>query len=283
MQKTNTFYKNYELLDIGDFRKLESFSGVVVDRPAPNASAKKTLPDAVWENADAFYDGKEWDIRTGKIQTGWTSVIDTATIELKLSTAGQVGVFPEQAANWKWIKDAVLDQKRTLKVFNGFGYTGVSSLFASSKTSSVCHLDASKSAVSWAKRNVELSGLADNDIRWLVDDVMTFLGRELKRGVKYDAFILDPPAFGRTKDGKTWSLKKDLPLLLELTGLLLSKEPAFFVLSCHDPLMSTRELSILLNTVNKGFRGRVESFEMVLGSNNGAVLKSGLCARVKLL
>ncbi len=282
MQKTNTFYKNYELIDLGDFKKLESFSGMVVERPCPQASSKRSLPDSVWEEADAVFDGKDWRFNDVKVQEGWLTKIDTATVELKPSSGGQLGIFPEQAANWKWIRDAVKEQGRAIKVFNGFAYTGLSTLFTSAPNSSVCHLDASKTSVTWAKKNAELSGLGSNDIRWIVDDVMTFLTREYKRGVKYDGVILDPPAFGRGKDGKTWSLKKNLGELLELCGLVLSPKPAFFVISCHDQTMSPRDLSKTLNTVSKGFRGRVESFEMLIQSSNGSSLKSGICARMKV-
>lgn len=282
MQKANTFYKNYELIDLGGFKKLESFSGIVVERPCPQADMSRSLPDSVWEEADAVFDGKEWRFSDSKACEGWLTKIDTATAELKLSGGGQIGIFPEQAANWKWIRDAVKEQGRPIKVLNGFAYTGLSTLFASSSNSSVCHLDGSKTSVTWAKKNAELSGLGGNDIRWIVDDVMTFLGREYKRGVKYDGFILDPPSFGRGKDGKTWSLKKNLGELLELCGLVLSPKPAFFVISCHDQTMGPRDLSKALNAVSKGFRGRAESFEMNIQSSNGNRLKSGICARIKV-
>lgn len=282
MQKSNSFYKNYELIDCGDFKKLESFSGVVIQRPAPQADFSKVLPDNVWDSASAIFDGKEWIINDQKILNGWTSKIDTATIELKTSTGGQVGVFPEQAINWSWLKEAVNRGGKTLNIFNGFGYTGLSTIFASSSTSNVCHVDASKSAVTWAKKNSQLSGVTPNNIRWIVDDVVTFLKRDVKRGVKYDGFILDPPAFGRGKDGKTWSLKRDIDALLYISSTLLSDNPAFFVLTCHDHEMTAKELGVLLGKVDKTFRGKMEVFEMLIQATSGNVLKSGLCARVKL-
>ncbi len=282
MQKSNSFYKNYELIDCGDFKKLESFSGVVVERPAPQANSNKALADNVWDSSDAVFDGKEWNIKNQSLLDGWMTKIDTATFELKPATGGQLGIFPEQAANWTWLKEAVNRNGKSLNIFNGFAHTGVSTVFASTTNTSVCHVDASKNYVTWAKKNSQLSGVDSNNIRWIVDDVITFLKRELKRGVKYDGFILDPPAFGRTKDGKTWSLKKDLEALLYLAGSVLSSSPAFFVLSCHDQEMTAKDLGVLLNTVHKAFKGRAEVFDMQIQASSGNVLRSGLCARVKL-
>lgn len=282
MQKSNSFYKNYELIDCGDFKKLESFSGLVVERPALQAHFNRALPDNVWENSEAVFDGTEWNIKNQSLPDGWITKVDTATVELRPSAGGQLGIFPEQAANWSWLKEAVNRGGRTLNVFNGFAHTGLSTIFASSPTSNVCHVDASKSAVTWAKKNVELSGLSANNIRWIVDDVVTFLKRDLKRGVRYDGFILDPPAFGRSKDGKIWSLKKDMDALLYLTGSLLSSTPAFFVLSCHDQEMTAKDLGVMLGNVHKAFKGKVEVFEMTMQATSGNTLKSGLCARVKV-
>ena len=283
MQKSDSFYKNYELIDFGQGRKLESFSGVILDRSAPQAMLKKTLPASVWNNSDASFVDGSWNIKRAELEEGWKSNIGKALIELKLATGGQLGVFPEQMQNWGWLHNVVFGTKKKLNIFNGFAYTGLSSIFASSSYSRVCHVDASKSAVSWAKKNAELSSVASNDIRWIVDDVMTFLNRERKRGIRYDGFILDPPAFGRSKDKKTWSFKRDITSLIELSVALLSTKPAFYLFTCHETDIDVKGLKVLLDPVNRAFKSSAEVFEMELRTSSGKALKAGLAGRLSLL
>jgi len=192
-----------------------------------------------------------------------------------------VGIFPEQLENWRWIEQQVAAHAdRSLQILNLFAYTGVATLHASAPHATVCHVDGAKSAVRWARKNAELSGLADAPIRWICDDVIKFLGRELRRGKKYDGVILDPPAFGRG-NGRNWKIERDLPKLMKMIEQVLSDDPVFVVLTCHAPEhFDPESLADMLEKI-PAFAGKsAESLDLVIPSPRGNALPSSFGARI---
>jgi len=278
MQKTDSFYTNYELLDCGDRRRLERFAGIVVDRPAKQALWAKKLGQDAWAKADVVYDGDEWQTKK-QVPEPWILTVGPVSMSLKLCSNGQVGVFPEQIMNWSWMQDNV-GKMPSSSVFNCFAYTGGSTLFASS-LGEVCHVDSSKSSVKWASDNAKLSGLENKPIRWIVDDTASFMKREMRRGRKYNGFILDPPAFGRGKGGKSFSLKRDIESLIGLVGQMSGGDVNFIILSCHDPEISKDELAEYVLSVNGVSKDGIEVVDLEIPSLTGNALPCGLCARFK--
>jgi len=277
---------DYELLDCGDGRRLERFSNIIADRPAPQAVWPKSGRVAGWRSVDAYYD------RPDKGRAGWRDLsvfpeewrikVDGIALELRPSGNSQVGFFPEQLPNWRWLSERLQQAKRPVRLLNAFAYTGAATLAASASANNVevCHLDGARAAVSWARKNAILSGLDSRPIRWIVDDVMKFLMRELERGRSYDAFIIDPPAFGRGP-GATWRLERDLPLMLELAGQLLSDTPCFVILSCHAPQLTSGNLADMLEKFD-AFRGcKAEALDLVIPSRKGNALPSSICGRIE--
>lgn len=222
----------YRLIDCGNGRRLESFGGVICDRSAPMALGRKSLSREVWSSADLVYNevDKSW---LGTPPREWTVDFSGIKFSLEAASNGQVGVFPEQQYNWTWIIETIKNAGRTVKVLNVFAHTGGSSIAALLAGAEVCHVDAAKSANSRAKINAGLSGCSEKGVRWITDDAIKFMAREVKRGNMYDAVILDPPAFGRM--GKTiWKFEKNMPELLKLTHKILSDNPLFFLLTSHN-------------------------------------------------
>jgi len=232
---------HYELVDVGEGRKLERFGSYLLDRPSPAAENARRQHAALWRGAHARYERGpqqtgQWSNR-GDIEP-WTATVGPLTIELKLTPTGQVGLFPEQAENWRWIDEQVR-AAGPLKVLNLFGYTGVSTLVAATAGAEVVHVDAAAGVVAWARRNAELSGLAAAPIRWIVEDAARFVRRELNRGNGYDAVLLDPPAYGHGPKGETWKLDADLEALLADCFALCRGRARFVLLSCHSGELAT--------------------------------------------
>ena len=272
---------DYALLDCGTDRRIEKFGTLTIDRPCVKADwARKDFSvktDIVFQriNNEGQWNGIEGlpptqDIKIGDIHA-----------ELRFSANGQVGIFPEQFDNWRWIAEQIhKDTKKHLKILNTFAYTGLSTLFASAPHTEVCHVDGAKSSINWAKRNAELSNLTDAKIRWMCDDVQKFLAREIRRGNKYDAIILDPPAFGR--GGKSqWKIERDLPHLLQQVSALLVDDPLFVILTCHAPEhFSASDLAEMLEDLPQ-FRGKeAERLYLEIPSDTGNPLPSSFGARI---
>lgn len=285
MNKSNkklTF--GYELIDCGFGRRLERFGEFILDRPAPQAEWEKSLGQDQWDKADAYYKrldhGKGDWIDSEKLSDNWRISLNELKLELRPSNNSQVGIFPEQLNNWLWMQKRIKDAKRPLNILNAFAYTGVASLAAASAADDVkvCHLDASKPAVSWARHNATLSGLENRPIRWIVDDTMKFMRREIKRGNKYDGIILDPPAFGRGA-GSSWKFDRDIEELLDLSRELLSKNPCFFILSCHSQAHDSYSLAELLADANLARSEKIDTIDLTIKSEQGNDLASSICAR----
>ena len=242
-----TLRSAYELLDFGRGRKLERFGDVIVDRPSPSANGSPAAP-SIWR--DAVYFDREtgkWSNTAGVLGHAWRIQFEALQFELLATDTGQVGIFPEQFANWQWLVKK-LRNRAPARILNLFAYTGGSSLAAAGAGAEVVHVDAAKSVVNWARRNAQHSGLAAAPIRWLVEDAAKFVKREVKRGHRYDGIILDPPSYGHGPKGEEWKLTRDLFDLLSDCKALLSSEPVLFLLSCHTPGFGPPELSAALST-----------------------------------
>lgn len=258
--------EDYELIDSGDGRKLERFGKYVLARPCSQAMWRPELSDDRWNRADASFDredGNRWHGRTN-LPKEWT--IETAGIKFKLGGTdfGHLGIFPEQRAQWKWIRNEVKErgQESGVSVLNLFAYSGGSTMAAALGGAEVCHLDASKGMVEWARENARLNGLGDKPIRWIVDDAHKFMKREIRRGHKYDAIILDPPTFGRGAGGEMYKIERDLKETLSLVKELLSDHPAFVLFSSHTPGLSE---IVAKNILSQLFpTATLESGEMLL-------------------
>lgn len=286
---------DYELLDFGEGRKLERFGEVVLDRPCPTAEGETKSHRELWTQATARFDGKragegEWRAKSKSwVPEGWCYAHDGAVkfrLGLDALPSGQVGVFPEQRENWEWIARQVgrakpqADVGRAPRVLNLFAYTGGSTLAAAAAGAEVVHVDAARSAVERARENAVLSDLAERPIRWIVDDAVKFCQREVKRGNKYDAVILDPPTYGHGPKGEPWKIGEHLLPLLELCGQLTAANRAFVLVTCHSPSIGPSELSAYLSDGIFGHCGQPpKAGELILQTADGRRLPSGVFAR----
>ena len=278
----------YELRDFGSGRKLERFGTVVLDRPAPAAENRRPAHAELWPQAQARFElheahvtgssRGEWRI-LNKVPDTWVIVHDGLHFELKLTAFGHVGVFPEQVASWDWIR-AFAGRTAGLRLLNLFAYTGGSSLAAAAAGAAVTHVDAARNVVAWARRNAELSGLAAAPIRWIVDDAISFVRREIKRGRRYDGVILDPPSYGHGVRGQTWKLDVHLDELLSLSRELIERDARLVLLTCHAPDFDSQRLAECLVTAGLSDRRAVEEGDLWLTARDGRRLHGGTFARV---
>ncbi len=252
MSSKDNFTPNaYQLLDSGHGRKLEQFGEVTLDRPCAQAVWSPQFPK-LWDHAEASFsrkDGLRWRGRE-KLPDAWTVPINGVTLKLSTTDFGHLGVFPETRGIWDWIRHKLNEARRRretpLRFLNLFAYSGGATLAAAQTGAECCHVDASKGMVQWASENAGLNGLGEAPIRWIIDDVNKFLLREARRGRAYDAVLLDPPSFGRGKQGELYKIEQDLLNTLENVKNVLSKRPAFVYLTSHTPGFSPIVLKNLL-------------------------------------
>lgn len=272
----------YELVDSGEGRKLERFARVLLARPCSQALWRKSLPRSRWEAADASFDredGNRWRGRTN-LPESWT--IETAGMKFRLGGTdfGHLGIFPEQRAQWEWIRRTVsrarAERGGIVTALNLFAYSGGSTVAAAQGGAEVCHLDASRGMVDWARENAKLNSLGDAKIRWIVDDALKFMRREARRGRRYDAVILDPPTFGRGAGGEIYKIERDLPETLDLAQALLSDKPLFMLFSSHSPGVTPAVAGNLM--ASRFPSAAVETGEMLL-EGKGMACPSGVFAR----
>lgn len=272
--------RQYELLDFGSGRKLERFGAYVLDRPAPAAAEAVPARPELWREFSARFEAnagqKTW---TPSRELPATRTVRHGDIvfELKLTEFGHVGMFPEQSALWDWIGERLRDAPAS-NVLNLFAYTGGSTLAAAAAGAAVTQVDAAANTVAWARRNAELSALAEAPVRWIVEDVRKFAQRELRRGRRYDAVILDPPSYGHGAGGQPWKIEEDLPELLSICRELASPQPRLALLTCHAPGYDPARLAECLKTA--GFVGQSESGDLWLSTADGRRLHSGVFARI---
>lgn len=274
---------NYELIDSGEGRRLERFGDYVLDRPDPQIIWKKNLAEAEWQKVDAYFkriteDKGIWNVKT-KIPEKWVMEHEGVKFYAKLSPFKHTGIFPEQSTQWSYIYEVVKEQKQELNILNLFAYTGIASLFAAKAGAKVTHVDASRPAITWANENRALNN-ENWPIRWIIDDAIKFTEREIKRGVKYDAIIMDPPAYGHGPTGEVWDFNRDFPRLLENCRKLLSDSPLFVLVNAYAISSSSITLANTLNDALKSFGGNIENGELTLKeSSGGRLLSTGIWAK----
>lgn len=279
--------KDYELIDSGEGEKLERFGAFVLRRPDPQALWQKNGSE-LWDEADAFFSRDEkkgvWKF---KKDTPHFWNIEFGGLVLKISPTAfkHTGLFPEQLSNWTWMESQVIsyklkvDKDREIKILNLFGYTGGASVACAKAGASVCHVDASKTSLDWARENALLSGLDKEAIRWILDDAHEFVKREIRRGNKYDGILLDPPAYGHGPKGETWKIEKGLLDLVSDTKKLLSDSPVFYLLNGYSAGYSAIAYENNILDLKEKFGGTLEKGELAIEENSGRLLPSGIFAR----
>jgi 23S rRNA (cytosine1962-C5)-methyltransferase len=231
-------WQDYELLDSGNGKKLERYGSYLLERPEPEAIWKPALAASEWKKAHAVYQppsgiaSGHWNFHK-PIEEKWSISLGNLHCLIQLSNSRHIGVFPEQAPQWNWIRDQIESAHRPIKLLNLFSYTGLATLTAALAGAAVTHVDASRRAVNWAKKNQLLSKLETKPIRWIVDDALKFVRREARRGNTYEGIILDPPKFGRGPKGEMWEFYRYLPRMLEACVTILSPDPSFLVLTAY--------------------------------------------------
>jgi len=251
------------LLDSGNKEKLERFGLYHLIRFEPEAIWKPSLKKRTWDSADAEFTlskGEKtgsWTFRTKK-KPSWSISIDDLHVVLNISKSRHIGLFPEQIENWRWIEVKTNASNKKPNILNLFGYTGIASLFAARAGAFVTHVDASRKAMKIGKNSLSLSNLADKPVRWIVDDVLKFIKREIRRGRKYDGIILDPPKFGRGPKGEIWKFEKSVTNLLTLCGELLNNDPILFIITAYNIDHSSDDLSYWLQNLMSDFSGKLE-------------------------
>ncbi|OAN61822.1 hypothetical protein A8B79_05220 [Balneola sp. EhC07] len=273
-------WKDYELIDHGNGLKLERFGTVILDRPEPSATWKKSLSDSEWNKADAVFSENKnqkgsWDKNLNDWNISYPFGDSEIIFKLSQGSFKHPGIFPEQAENWEFInkKCKELTAKGIIpKFLNLFAYTGGASLAADLSGAEVTHIDSVKSVVNWARENAELNNI--DSIRWIVEDAPTFVEKEIRRGNKYHGIIMDPPIFGLGPKGGRWKLNRDLPKLLEDVMKLLDEKNRFFIMNTYSPQLSLNELRHLLSKTN-GFPSSYEADTLGLVSSTGKELLLG--------
>ena len=277
-------WKDYEVIDTSCGEKLERWGRYILLRPDPQViwKTEKTVPE--WNRLNGHYHrsskgGGEWEFF--KLPEEWTISYRELNFRLKPFSFKHTGLFPEQAVNWDWCSERIREAGRPVKVLNLFAYTGGATLAAASAGASVTHVDASKGMVTWAKENAAASHLEDAPVRWLVDDCVKFVEREIRRGNKYDGIIMDPPSYGRGPKGEIWKIEESIYPFVELAAQLLSDDALFFLINSYTTGLQPAVLSYMLSTVIQKKRGgEVQSSEIGLPvSSNGLVLPCGAPGR----
>ncbi|MBE6141013.1 MAG: SAM-dependent methyltransferase [Firmicutes bacterium] len=282
MKLVNDFYE-YKILDMANGQKLESWNGVILSRPDPQIIWNDKQSDE-WSKAQATYHrsktgGGNWEIK--KNIPNWQIHYQDLTFNLKLMGFKHTGLFPEQAYNWNLIREKIKNAGRKVKVLNLFAYTGGASIAALSAGAEVVHVDSSRGMIDWAKENVKSNNLNDKPIRFLVDDVVKFVEREIRRGNKYDIILMDPPSFGRGANKEVWNIETDLYDLVDKCTKILSDDPIFFLINSYTTGLSMTILENILNlTVNKIHKGNISSDELGIKEvGRELILPCGIYAR----
>jgi 23S rRNA (cytosine1962-C5)-methyltransferase len=275
--------RDYELLDSGAGEKLERFGQYILRRPDPQALWKKNLEEKEWKKADAYFlrvgETGKWRTKENTPKE-WSVEIQDLKFLIKPTAFKHTGLFPEQESNWTWIIKKIQDSGRPIKVLNLFGYTGGATLAAAQARAEVVHVDSSKSAITWAKQNAELSGLSKAKIRWIEDDARKFIQREIKRGNKYDAVIMDPPAFGHGANKEIWKIEEDFVNLLDNCEQILSGDPLFVLVNGYSAGYSSIAYQNSLSSLVKKYGGQIESGELTIAeSQSGRFLPAGIFSR----
>jgi 23S rRNA (cytosine1962-C5)-methyltransferase len=279
-----TGWTEYELIDSGNGQKLERFGHYTLARPDPQIIWKQLMAPEEWLKADAVYtrsseDKGAWKTRD-RMPEKWLAHYGPLAFWAKLTPFKHTGIFPEQSVHWDWMMTLIRNANRPISVLNLFAYTGIASLAAASAGAMVTHVDASKAAISWANENQEASKLKDKPVRWILDDVLKFVTREVKRGKKYDAILMDPPVFGHGTSGQTWKFNDNFPELLHLCQQLLSDQPLFVLINAYAISSSALMLENVLNDMTGGLNGSITVGELALKQmKSPRLLSTGIFGR----
>ena len=278
-------WKDYEILDMASGMKLERWGKYVLSRPDPQIIWKEKTFKEKWKNLDAKYirsnkGGGHWE-NVNSVPENWQIKYKALTFNIKQMGFKHTGLFPEQAVNWDYMIDKIKKSNRKIKVLNLFAYTGGATVACAYAGADVVHVDSSKGMVAWAKENIASSNLTDRYVRFIVDDVIKFVKREIRRGNKYDAIVMDPPSFGRGANGEVWNIEESLYELVELCVQVLSDNPLFFLINSYTTGLSPKVLeNVLLLTVNKKVNGKITSGEIGLPmTDSNLVLPCGIYGR----
>ena len=262
-------WKDYELLDMANGEKLEKWGNYILERPDPQIVWQDKSFKDKWKKVDAVYHrskkgGGYWE-NINDIKASWQVKYKNLTFNIKQMGFKHTGLFPEQAVNWDYMIDKIKNSNRKIRVLNLFAYTGGATVACAYAGADVVHVDSSRGMVSWAKENIESSNLTDRYVRFIVDDVIKFVKREIRRGNKYDAIIMDPPSFGRGANGEVWNIEESLYPLIKLCMEVLSDNPLFFLINSYTTGMSPKVLeNILYMTLDKKYKGKISSGEVGL-------------------
>ncbi len=281
--------KDYELIDSGECEKLERFGEFIFRRPDPEALWEKKIDKKIWDKAEFRFERNgnktKWIIKN-KMPKDWQIKFGGFNFSIKPTSFKHVGLFPEQLSNWEWMEKKIQEASSSnnfsdsISVLNLFAYTGGATLACAKAGAEVCHVDGSKSAVVWARENAELSRLSDKPIRWMIEDVLTFLKREIKRGRKYDALIMDPPSFGHGPKDELWKIEESFFELMKLCGEILSDEPLFVLINGYTAGYSAITYENNLKDLMKKYGGKIESGELTIEeSSSDRLLPCGIFAR----
>ena len=277
----------YSLLDFGQGRRLEQWGAYRLIRPDPTTLGAAAMKPDLWESADAVYEGEkgkgEWKKTNAALPENWNVDFDDLMFRIRLAPYKHTGVFPEQRPNWTWARAKAKKSNKSLAVLNLFAYTGGMTIALAKDGHFVTHTDSSKPAITWAKENAVLNAIPETGIRWMLEDAPTFVAREKKRGKRYDAIVLDPPAFGHSPSGKAWRVERDLSPLLENCCALLSETPSFLLLNGYAHGDTPESFHRLLTGVLKKRRPEltfdIDAGELELKAANGQKLSTGTVAR----
>ena len=277
-------WKDYEILDMANGEKLERWGNIYLIRPDPQIIwSEKSFKDK-WNMANARYirsntGGGNWEYKR-KLPESWDINYKNLKFRVKPMGFKHTGLFPEQAVNWDWMINKIKNAGRPIKVLNLFAYTGGATVACAYAGASVCHVDSSKGMVAWAKENIEASGLKDRPVRFIIDDVIKFVQREKRRDSKYDAIIMDPPSYGRGKNGEVWNFEKNLEELVSMCREILTDKPLFFLINSYTTGISSKVLENILLLNLKDKKGRIEAGEIGLPmTNSNLVLPCGIYGR----
>lgn len=279
-------WKEYKLIDTANGEKLEYWGDILLRRPDPQAIWSVKHEKQLWNKTDATYHrsksgGGKWEFFNKSLPESWQVHYRSLTFNIKPMGFKHTGLFPEQAVNWDWFSELIKKSNRPINVLNLFAYTGGATVAALEAGASVCHVDASKGMVTWAKENVTASGFADRPVRYIVDDVVKFVQREGRRGRKYDAIIMDPPSYGRGPSGEIWKIEDELYPLIEECMKILSDKPLFFLINSYTTGLSAQILTnVLTLTMKSKFGGIVSADEIGIPiQSSGLVLPCGISGR----
>jgi len=291
LEKLSPDWSEYELLDSGAGRKLERFGNITLVRPEPQAVWQMSLPQKIWDAAQGSYvqpnhtKRGEWKF-SQPVPPRWEMHRKNLSFWVQPAPSGHLGVFPDQASHWDWLTSLIQAAFTPPNVISLFGHTGLATLSAAAAGAHVTHVDASRQAVKWARENQALSQLVDRPVRWIVDDALTFVAREVRRGRAYDGLILDPPRFGRGPKGELWKLEESLPLLLNECRKLFSTAPLFILLNTYTTVLTrgqtakeAAQLELFLKEMLADYSMSFTSGELVFSDSGGRTISNSVFAR----